>query len=134
MYHRTIKSGASRSTGASDDAQDRSGVSFVMRTIGHAPGTREHMKRAHLTKGGKNDAEVEEGLGLETDTAFAGHSGGNAADNDAEVDSTVGEQADDFFGGDADRKAARSDSASAPRDYLAGMDYKAPNYLQGSGW
>jgi hypothetical protein len=81
-----------------------------------------------------NDAEVEEGLGLETDTAFAGHSGGNAADNDAEVDSTVGEQADDFFGGDADKKAARSDDASAPRNYLAGMDYKAPNYLQGSGW
>ena len=38
-----------------------------------------------------NDAEVEDGLGLETDTAFAGHSGGNAAANDAEVDGTVGE-------------------------------------------
>jgi hypothetical protein len=38
-----------------------------------------------------NDVEVEDGLGLETDTAFAGHSGGNAAANDAEVDGTVGE-------------------------------------------
>lgn len=81
-----------------------------------------------------NDAAVDEGLGLETDSAFAGHSGGNAADNDAEVDGAVGEEADDFFGGDSVKKDARSDDAGAPRNYLAGLHYRAPNYLAGRGW
>ena len=80
-----------------------------------------------------NDAPVEDGLGLETDSAFAGRSGGNAADNDADVDDS-GEEADDFFGGSSSTKSARRDSAGQPRNYLAGLDYKAPNYLAGHGW
>ena len=75
-------------------------------------------------------------LGLDTDEAFANYADkdANAADNDAEVDGTVGEEADDFFGGSGMKKARSSDDASQPRNYLAGMDYRAPNYLQGRGW
>jgi hypothetical protein len=95
------------------------------------------------------------GMGEAIDASFTGHSGGNAADNDAEVDGSLGEQADDFFGGkdrggnaaandaevddqgeqaddffasDNGKRGARARSdASQPRNYLAGMGYRAPN-------
>ena len=54
-YQRTMKSGASRCTGPSDETQDRSGVSFFMRTIGHAKGSlNQKMNRK------KDDDDVEE--------------------------------------------------------------------------
>jgi hypothetical protein len=77
MFQRTLKSGASRSTGASDEMQDRSGVSFIMRTIGHAPGQRENMKRRKAVVG---DAEVDDAEADDTDGSGDGADIGETLD------------------------------------------------------
>ena len=81
-----------------------------------------------------NDAlGANSGMGLAIDSAFASHSGGNAAANDAGVGDS-GEQADDFFGGSLVKSARSDDDAGQPRNYLAGLGYQKPNYLAGRGW
>jgi hypothetical protein len=55
-WQKRIKSGATRCTGPSDETQDRSGVSYIMRTIGHAQGFRPKMKREQM-----KDSEAAEG-------------------------------------------------------------------------
>ena len=97
----------------------------------------EKMDSIFAGKSGGNAAANDTSIDTDSngvDAAFSGHSGGNAASNDAAVDNAVGEEADNFFGGSAVKSARNSDDAGQPRNYLAGMDYRAPNYLQGQGW